>query len=101
MYEPDYNFMPKSFWEDLRKKVEEESKMEPINFNRPEYICQEFWNTVDEMVRAVGRQGDISLMVSITPNGFLNATVNPWPEDDEDDSERFVDDYLAGKHDKA
>lgn len=84
MYEPDYNFLPKSFWEDLRKKVEEESKTEPINFNRPEYIRQEFWNTVDEMVRAVGRQGDISLMVSITPDGFLNATVNPWPEDDEE-----------------
>lgn len=81
MYEPDYNFMPKSFWEDLRKKVEE-SKMEPINFNRPENIRQEFWDSVDEMVRAVGRQGNISLMVSITPEGFLNATVNPWPEED-------------------
>lgn len=83
MYEPDYNFLPKSFWEDLRKNVEE-SKMEPINFNRPENIRQEFWDTVDDMVRAVGRQGDISLMVSITPNGFLNATVTPWPEDDEE-----------------
>lgn len=84
MYEPDYNFIPKSFWEDLRKKVYEEIKMEPINFNRPENIRQEFWDTVDEMVRAVGRQGDISLMVSITPDGFLNATVDPWPEDDEE-----------------
>lgn len=82
MYNPDYNFLPKSFWEDLRKKVEEESKMEPINFNRPENIRQEFWDTVDEMVCAVGRQGNISLMVSITPDGFLNATVNPWPEED-------------------
>lgn len=80
MYNPDYNynFMPKSFWEDLRKKVDKEIKMEPINFNRPENIRQEFWDAVGEMVRAVGRQGDISLMVSITPDGFLNATVNPW-----------------------
>ena len=84
MYNPDYNFMPNSFWEDLRKKVDEEIKMEPVNFNRPENIRQEFWDAVDEMVRAVSRQGDISLMVSITPNGFLNATVNPWPEDDEE-----------------
>lgn len=84
MNNPDYNFIPKSFWEDLRKEVEE-SKMEPINFNRPENIRQEFWDSVDEMVRAVGRQGDISLMVSITPEGFLNATVNPWPEDDENE----------------
>lgn len=84
MYEPDYNFLPKSFWEDLRKKVDKEIKMEPVNFNRPENIRQEFWDTVDEMVRAVGRQGDISLMVSITPDGFLNATVDPWPEDDEE-----------------
>lgn len=83
MYNPDYNFLPESFWEDLRKKVEK-SKMEPINFNRPENIRQEFWETVYEMVRTVGRQGDISLMVSITPEGFLTATVNPWPEDDED-----------------
>lgn len=101
MYEPDYNFLPKSFWEDLRKKVDEEIKMEPVNFNRPENIRQEFWDAVDEMVRAVGRQGDISLMVSITPDGFLNATVNPWPEDDEDDPEAFVDDYLAGNYDKT
>lgn len=84
MYNPDYNFMPKSFWEDLRKKVDEEIKMEPVNFNRPENIRQEFWDAVDEMVRAVSRQGDISLMVSITPDGFLNATVDPWPEDDEE-----------------
>ena len=84
MYNPDYNFLPKSFWEDLRKKVDEEIKMEPINFNRPENIRQEFWDAVEEMVRAVGRQGDISLMVSITPDGFLNATVDPWPEDDEE-----------------
>lgn len=84
MYNPDYNFMPNSFWEDLRKKVDEEIKMEPVNFNRPENIRQEFWDTVNDMVRAVGRQGDISLMVSITPNGFLNATVDPWPEDDEE-----------------
>ena len=84
MYNPDYNFMPKSFWEDLRKKVDEEIKMEPVNFNRPENIRQEFWDAVDEMVRAVSRQGDISLMVSITPDGFLNATIDPWPEDDEE-----------------
>lgn len=84
MYNPDYNFMPKSFWEDLRKKVDEEIKMEPVNFNRPENIRQEFWDAVDEMVRAVSRQGDISLMVSITPDGFLNAMVDPWPEDDEE-----------------
>ena len=82
MYNPDYNFLPKSFWEDLRKKEEEESKMEPINFNRPENIRQEFWDTVDEMVCAVSRHRDISLMVSITPDGFLTATVNPWPEED-------------------
>ena len=84
MYNPDYNFMPESFWEDLRKKIDKEIKKEPVNFNRPENIRQEFWDTVNEMVRAVGRQGDISLMVSITPDGFLNATVNPWPEDDEE-----------------
>lgn len=84
MYNPDYNFLPKSFWEDLRKEIDEEIKMKPVNFNRPENIRQEFWETVYEMVRTVSRQGDISLMVSITPDGFLNATVNPWPEDDED-----------------
>lgn len=84
MYNPDYNFIPKSFWEDLRKEIDEEIKMKPVNFNRPENIRQEFWDTVYEMVRTVSRQGDISLMVSITPEGFLTATVNPWPEDDED-----------------
>ena len=84
MYNPNYNFMPKSFWEDLRKEIDKEIKMEPVNFNRPVNIRQEFWDTVDEVVRAVGRQGDISLMVTITPDGFLNATVNPWPKDDEE-----------------
>lgn len=83
MYNPDYNFMSNSFWEDLRKEVEK-STMEPVNFNRPENIRQEFWDAVDEMVCSVGRRGDISLMVSITPDGFLNATVDPWPEDDEE-----------------
>lgn len=86
MYNPDYNynFIPKSFWEDIKKEIDKEIKMKPVNFNRPENIRQEFWDTVYEIVRMVGRQGDISLMVSITPEGFLAATVNPWPEDDED-----------------
>ena len=84
MYEPDYSFIPKSFWEDLRKEVEK-SAMEPINFNRPENIRQEFWDAVDEMVCSVSRHRDISLMVSITPDGFLNASVEPWPEKEEEE----------------
>lgn len=84
MYNPDYNFIPKSFWEDLRKEVEK-LEMEPVNFNRPENIRQEFWDAINEMVCSVGRRGDISLMVSITPEGFLNASVEPWPEKEEEE----------------
>lgn len=89
MYNPDYNFMPKSFWEDLRKKVDEEIKMEPINFNRPENIRQEFWAAIDDIVYLVEKNHDISLSLNLTPDGVLNANVYPWPEDEDDDDEDF------------
>lgn len=89
MYEPDYNFLPKSFWEDLRKKVEEESKMEPINFNRPENIRQEFWAAIDDIIYLVEKNHNISLSLNLTPDGVLNANVYPWPEDEDNDDEDF------------
>ena len=89
MYNPDYNFMPKSFWEDLRKKVDEEIKMEPINFNRPENIRQEFWAAIDDIVYLVERNHDISLSLNLTPDGVLNANIYPWPEDEDDEDEDF------------
>ena len=84
MYEPDYRFIPKSFWEDLRKEVES-SVTRPVNFNRPENIRQEFWEKIDDMTYMVGKSRDICLMVSITPEGFLNASVEPWPEEDKEE----------------
>lgn len=88
MYNPDYNFMPKSFWEDLRKKIEE-SKMKPINFNRPENIRQEFWAAIDDIIYLVEKNHDISLSLNLTPDGVLNANVYPWPEDEDNDDEDF------------
>ena len=85
MYNPDYNFIPKSFWEDIKKEIDKDIKMKPVNFNRPENIRQEFWDAINEMVCSVGRRGDISLMVSITPEGFLNASVEPWPVKEEEE----------------
>lgn len=89
MYNPDYNFMPKSFWEDLRKKVDEEIKMEPVNFNRPENIRQEFWDKIDDIIYLVEKNHDISLSLNLTPDGVLNANVYPWPEDEDNDDEDF------------
>lgn len=88
MYEPDHSFIPKSFWEDLRKEVEK-LETKPVNFNRPENIRQEFWDKIDDMAYMVGKSRNICLMVSITPEGFLNASVEPWPEDEDDDDEDF------------
>ena len=90
MYEPDYSFIPKSFWEDLRKEVEK-LEMEPVNFNRPENIRQEFWDAIDDIIYMVGKNHDISLSLNLTPDGVLNVNVYPcpWPEDEDDEDEDF------------
>ena len=88
MYNPDYSFIPKSFWEDLRKEVEK-LEMEPVNFNRPENIRQEFWDAIDDIIYLVEKNHDISLSLNLTPDGVLNANVYPWPEDEDDDDEDF------------
>ena len=87
MYNPDYNFMPKSFWEDLRKEIDKEIKMESVNFNRPENIRQEFWAAIDDIIYLVEKNHDISLSLNLTPDGVLNANVYPWPEDEDNDDE--------------
>lgn len=87
MYNPDYNFMPKSFWEDLRKEIDKEIKMESVNFNRPENIRQEFWAAIDDIIYLVEKNHDISLSLNLTPDGMLNANIYPWPEDEDNDDE--------------
>lgn len=87
MYNPDYNFMPKSFWEDLRKEIDKEIKMESVNFNRPENIRQEFWAAIDGIIYLVEKNHDISLSLNLTPDGVLNANIYPWPEDEDNDDE--------------
>ena len=89
MNNPDYNFIPKSFWEDIKKEIDKDIKMKPVNFNRPENIRQEFWAAIDDIIYLVEKSHDISLSLNLTPEGMLNANVYPWPEDEDDDDEDF------------
>ena len=86
MYEPDYRFIPKSFWEDLRKEVES-SVTRPVNFNRPENIRQEFWEKIDDICYVIEKTHNITLSINVTPDGMLNANVYPYPEEDIEEEE--------------
>lgn len=86
MYEPDHSFIPKSFWEDLRKEVES-SVTRPVNFNRPENIRQEFWEKIDDICYVIEKTHNITLSINVTPDGMLNANVYPYPEEDIEEEE--------------